>query len=142
MVLLAACSKVCDVKGPDSSSGTSPGSAEDFAKNVPAKVFFDFDKSNLSDTAKERVAAQATWLKTFSDKKVTVQGNTDVRGTSEYNMALGQARANSTAKELKNRGVESNRVETVSFGKERPADDGTTEEAHAKNRRTETVVNN
>jgi peptidoglycan-associated lipoprotein len=141
VVLLTACSKVCSVKGVDSGAGISPGSPEDFAANVPNTVYFDFDKSSLTEAAKKRVSAQATWLKTYPDKRVTVSGHADVRGTAEYNMALGQARANSTAKELKSGGVDGSRVETVSFGKERPLTDETTEAAHAKNRRTETIVN-
>jgi peptidoglycan-associated lipoprotein len=107
---------------------------------VPAKVYFDFDKSKLSEAAKKRVAAQACWLKTYSGTKVTVAGHTDVRGTVEYNAALGSARADATAKELEVGGVAGDRISTVSYGKERPEDSGTTEEAHAKNRRTETIV--
>jgi peptidoglycan-associated lipoprotein len=142
-VLLSACSnKVCKVSSPsDEVVGGAPGTAEDFAANVPGSVYFDFDKSSLSEAAKKRVQAQAEWLKTYANKNVTVTGHADQRGTAEYNMALGQARANSTAAELKRNGVAGNRIETQSFGKERPVDDGTTEAAHAKNRRTETVVN-
>jgi peptidoglycan-associated lipoprotein len=140
--LLSACSKVCKVNGvADDVAGGAPGTAEDFAANVPNTVYFDFDKSRLSEAAKKRVQAQAVWLKTYSDKRVTVSGHADVRGTAEYNMALGQARANSTAAELKRNDVASDRIETQSFGKERPVDDGATEAAHARNRRTETVVN-
>lgn len=135
-VAVSACSCTCDVKGV---SGT-PGSPEDFATNTPNVVYFDFDKSNLTDSAKKRVEAQAAWLKTYKDTKVTIEGHTDVRGTAEYNMALGEARANSTAKELRNQGVESERISTVSYGKERVVDSGTSEMAHAKNRRTVSVI--
>ena len=134
-VLMTACSCTCGVDG-----NVTPGSAEDFAANVPNTVYFDFDKSNLTDSAKKRVEAQAAWLKTYTGTNVTVEGHTDVRGTAEYNMALGEARANSTAKELRDLGVASERVTTVSYGKERVVDTGTTEMAHAKNRRTVTVV--
>ena len=133
--LMTACTSTCGVKG-----NATPGSAEDFAANVPNTVYFDFDKSKLTDAAKKRVSAQACWLKTYSGTKVTVEGHTDIRGTAEYNMALGEARANSTAKELAEQGVDASRTTTVSFGKERVADTGTTEMAHAKNRRATTIV--
>ncbi|MDR3224369.1 MAG: OmpA family protein [Holosporales bacterium] len=136
-VMLAACTCPCGV---DSGSSTS-GSAEDFNANVPHTVYFDFDKAALSQAAKQRVVSQADWLKTYTATKVTVAGNTDSRGTSEYNMALGQKRADATAKELVDNGVGSDRVTTVSYGKERLVDTGTTEAAHAKNRRTETSLN-
>ncbi|MDO4975019.1 MAG: OmpA family protein [Alphaproteobacteria bacterium] len=134
-VLMTACSCTCGVDG-----NVTPGSAEDFAANVPNTVYFDFDKSNLTDSAKKRVEAQAAWLKTYTGSNVTVEGHTDIRGTAEYNMALGEARANSTAKELRNLGVAGERITTVSYGKERVVDTGTTEMSHAKNRRSVTVV--
>ncbi|MDR0942369.1 MAG: OmpA family protein [Holosporales bacterium] len=135
-LVLAACSCTCGVDG----GKAKPGSAEDFAANVPNTVYFDFDSSALSDAAKKRIDAQACWLKTYTGTKATVAGHADVRGTAEYNQALGEARANSTAKELAKNGVEKDRITTVSYGKERVVDTGTTEEAHAKNRRTETTV--
>lgn len=135
-VAVSACSCTCGVD----SGNIKPGTPEDFAANTPNVVYFDFDKSNLTDSAKKRVEAQAAWLKTYKDSKVTVEGHTDVRGTAEYNMALGEARANSTAKELRNQGIESERISTVSYGKERVVDSGTSEMAHAKNRRTVSVV--
>ena len=134
-VVLAACSCTCGVDG-----NVKPGTAEDFAANTPNVVYFDFDSSKLSDSAKKRVEAQAAWLKTYTGTNVTVEGHCDVRGTAEYNMALGEARANSTAKELRNQGIAGEIVSTVSYGKERVVDTGTTEEAHAKNRRTVSVV--
>lgn len=134
-LLLAACSCTCGIDG----RGT-PGSAEDFAANTPNVVYFEFDRSNLTDSAKKRVEAQAAWLKTYTGTNVTVEGHCDVRGTAEYNMALGEARANSTAAELRKQGVAGERISTVSYGKERVVDSGTTEAAHAKNRRTVSVV--
>jgi peptidoglycan-associated lipoprotein len=134
-IMLTACSSTCGVD-----SGITAGTADDFAANVPTKVYFDFDKSDLSEAAKKRISAQACWLKTYSGTKVTVAGHTDVRGTAEYNLALGNSRANSTAAELENGGVEKERITTVSYGKERLEEAGTTEMEHAKNRRTETTV--
>jgi peptidoglycan-associated lipoprotein len=134
-LLLTACSSTCGVDG-----NIKPGTPEDFAANVPTKVYFDFDRSDLSDAAKKRISAQACWLKTYSGARVTVEGHTDVRGTNEYNMALGSARANSTTAELESNGVTKDRITTVSYGKERLETTGTTEEEHARNRRTETIV--
>ena len=136
-VVVSACSCTCST---DTAGGVQPGSPEDFATNTPNVVYFDFDKSNLTSAAKQRVEAQAAWLNKYKDTKVTVEGHTDVRGTAEYNMALGEARANSTAKELRNQGVASDRISTVSYGKERVVDSGTSEMAHAKNRRAVSVV--
>ena len=135
--IMAACNKTCTV---DNAGAIVPGSAEDFATNVPNTVYFDFDKSNISDTAQKRVDAQVCWLKTYGATKATVEGHCDVRGTAEYNMALGQARANSVSKALQAQGIDADRLTTVSYGKERPVDDGTTEVSHAKNRRAVTVI--
>ena len=135
-VLLTACSCTCGVDSGD----VTPGAPGDFAANVPNTVYFDFDRSTLTDSAKKRVEAQAAWLKTYTGTKAVVEGHTDVRGTAEYNMALGEARANATAKSLREFGVAGDRISTVSYGKERPVDAGTSEMAHAKNRRTVTVV--
>jgi len=136
-LLLTACSSTCKVDG----STATPGTAEDFEANVPNTVYFDFDKSSVSDTAKKRLEAQASWLKTYSATKATVEGHCDVRGTAEYNMALGEARANSVSKVLHTQGVDKERVSVVSYGKERPVDSGVTEMSHAKNRRAVTVIN-
>lgn len=135
-VVVSACNCTCGID----SGNMKPGTPEDFAANTPSVVYFDFDKSTLTDSAKKRVEAQAAWLKTYTGTNVTVEGHCDVRGTAEYNMALGEARANSTAKELRNQGISSERISTVSYGKERVVDSGTTEMAHAKNRRTVSVV--
>ena len=134
--LMTACNKTCDV---NQAAGT-PGSGEDFQANVPNVVYFDFDSSKVSEKAKKLIEAQSTWLKTYSAKKVTLEGHCDKRGTAEYNMALGAARADATAKVLESEGVAKDRVSTVSYGKERLVDTGDTEEAHGKNRRVETKV--
>jgi peptidoglycan-associated lipoprotein len=136
-ILLSACSNVCDV---EQQTGIVPGSPEDFKTNVPDRVFFDFDSSKVSDSARRRLEAQGCWMKTYSDTKATIEGHTDTRGTAEYNMALGQSRANEAAKVLRSYGVDGSRVSTVSYGKERVEDTGTTEEAHARNRRAVTTI--
>jgi peptidoglycan-associated lipoprotein len=140
MTLLAACNRTCSVDGESSGGNVAPGSPEDFATNIPNVVYFDFDKSNLTESAKKRVDAQACWLKTYSGTKVNIAGHTDVRGTAEYNMALGEARANTVSKALQNGGIEGTRISTVSYGKERTIDSGTEEMSHAKNRRAITTV--
>ncbi len=139
-IFMAACSNTCKVDGNGQNGSVVPGSAEDFKTNVPDTVYFYFDSAKLSDSAKSRLKAQADWLKTYSSTKATVEGHTDVRGTAEYNMALGTSRADSAMKELVNNGVAKDRLTVVSYGKERVVDTGTTEEAHAKNRRAVTVV--
>ncbi|MDR1488826.1 MAG: OmpA family protein [Holosporales bacterium] len=137
-VLTAACSDVCDVE--KGGGVVTPGSSEDFKANAPDTAYFDFDSSKVSDAAKKRIDAQACWLKTYTGTEVTVEGHTDIRGTAEYNLALGTARATSVKKVLEESGVKGDRITVVSYGKERVADEGTTEEAHAKNRRAVTVV--
>ncbi|MBQ8651563.1 MAG: OmpA family protein [Alphaproteobacteria bacterium] len=137
-LVVGACSCGCNVK--QGAGSFAPGTAEDFEANVPNVVYFDFAKSNLLDSAKPRVDAQAAWLKTYTDAKAVVSGHTDVRGTAEYNMALGQARANTVVKALEDQGVDASRLTPVSFGKERPVNTDTTEKAHAENRRTVTSV--
>lgn len=136
--LMAACSKTCEVDG--QSGSITPGTAEDFKTNVPDRIFFDFDSSKVLDSAQKRLDAQACWLKTYPSTKVTVEGHTDSRGTAEYNMGLSASRANATVDALAKLGVDKDRVSVVSYGKERLDDLGTTEEAHAKNRRAVTVV--
>ncbi len=133
---LTACSNTCGVDG-----AVTPGTPEDFAANVPDTVYFNFDKSSISEAAAKRLEAQACWLKTYSSTKATVEGHCDARGTTEYNMALGESRATAASKGLQKQGIDSSRITTVSYGKSRPIDTGTTEEAYAKNRRALTVIN-
>ncbi|MDR1289436.1 MAG: OmpA family protein [Holosporales bacterium] len=140
--LLAACNRKCNVDGDGGGSASvTPGSAEDFENNVPNVVYFNFDKSNLTESAQKRVEAQANWLKTYSGTKVNIAGHTDARGTAEYNMALGQARADAVSKELQKGGIEGTRISTASYGKERLFASGSEEMDHAKNRRAVTAIN-
>lgn len=120
--------------------GPIPGSAADFHKNVSDTVHFDLDKYALSDEAKGAVSAQAEWLKKWPSVNVVVEGHCDQRGTTEYNMALGERRAQSVKDALVSAGVEAVRIEVVSYGKEHPLDAATTEAAYAANRRGVTVV--
>jgi OOP family OmpA-OmpF porin len=103
-------------------------------------IYFDFDKYILKPEAREALKKNADWLSKNPDKKVVVEGNCDERGTNEYNMALGQRRADSAAKYLKDLGVAKDRVSTVSYGKERPECKESNEECWSKNRRADVVL--
>ena len=107
---------------------------------VQDRVLFDYDSSSLSDAAKGVLKVQADWLKSDSSIRIVIEGHCDERGTREYNLALGEKRAESTKSFLVSQGVESARIKVISYGKERPAFIGATEEAMAKNRRAVTVV--
>lgn len=99
-------------------------------------VYFDFDKSNIKTEFQSLVAAHATFLKKYPNAKVVLQGNTDERGSREYNMALGQRRADSVKQAMSVLGVKNDQMETVSFGEEKPAAEGHNEAAWKQNRRT------
>ena len=122
-------------------TNVTPGSADDFKTNVGDRIFFDFDKYDLSAEARAQLEKQATWLKTFPNVTVTVEGHCDERGTREYNLALGERRAASAKNYLVALGIDPNRIQTISYGKERPAVLGSDETAWAQNRRDVTVVN-
>jgi peptidoglycan-associated lipoprotein len=140
-VLLGACSNVCKVETDGSGGAFSPGSPADFAANVPDCIYFEFDRFDILQSAKKRLAAQCDWLKNFSSESVTVSGHTDCRGTADYNMSLGAARATAVKDFLVKRGgIDSSRIRVVSYGKERLVNLGNDEEAHAENRRAVTVV--
>jgi peptidoglycan-associated lipoprotein len=123
-------------------SGTPlPGSRGDFLQSVPAdRVFFDFDSFALDDRDRTTLDAQAAWLSRNAAVRVTIEGHADERGTREYNLALGDRRANAARDYLQSRGISPGRMQTISWGKERPANPGTSEEAYAENRRAVTVV--
>ncbi len=104
-------------------------------------VYFGYDRYDLSSAARARLQAQAAWLQAHGDVKVTVEGHCDERGTREYNLALGDRRANSVKNYLVALGVDPIRIHTVSYGKERPAVTGTGETSWAQNRRGYTRVN-
>ncbi|MCE3255018.1 MAG: pal [Rickettsiaceae bacterium] len=107
---------------------------------VADRVFFDLDSSALTDSAKKVLDNQVAWLKSDSSIKITLEGHCDERGTREYNIALGEKRANAVKNYLTSNGVESSRIKTISYGKERPAFVGEGEEIWSKNRRAVTVM--
>jgi peptidoglycan-associated lipoprotein len=155
--VLAACSSTAEDSGDTGSTGATtnsgsssqvatapagpkPGSQIDLEVNVGDRVFFDFDKSNLSPDARTTIERWAAWLKTYPANTVIIEGHADERGTREYNLALGERRADSARDYLVSLGIDPNRVKIVSFGKERPAIPGSNERAWAQNRRAVAVL--
>jgi peptidoglycan-associated lipoprotein len=106
----------------------------------PGDIHFDFDKYNLRTEDRKILSEHADWLLKNAGYNVRVEGNCDERGTEEYNMALGQRRADEARKYLVDRGIAQKRISTISYGKERPVDPGHDEEARAKNRRDHFVL--
>jgi len=109
-------------------------------ENIVKDIYFDFDKSNIRPDAREVLKANADYFLKNSVASIIVEGNCDERGTAEYNMALGQRRADEAKKYLVNLGVKGSKITTISYGKEKPIDAGHDEEAWAKNRRDHFVV--
>ena len=149
---LASCAATNTDQGGDvdaaSASTTSSGgeitagTQEDLIVNVGDRVFFEFDSSELTVDAQATLDAQAAWLMQYPDTNITVEGHADERGTREYNLALGDKRAFSVYSYLAQAGVDTNRMEYVSWGKERPEVIGSDETAYSQNRRGVTIVSN
>ena len=101
------------------------------------KIYFDFDKSELKPEARATLTKKAEWLKTNSEFSLRIEGHCDERGTNEYNLALGERRADAAMKFLNALGISGDRISTISYGEERPAESGHNEAAWSKNRRDE-----
>jgi peptidoglycan-associated lipoprotein len=127
--------KVETVKKPSESERRVKEAAPSVESLTFEKVYFDFDKYDLTAEARDILAEHARLLKNFPNVKLLIEGHCDERGTIEYNLALGERRANAVKSYLTNYGIHPDRVYTISYGKERPVDGGHTEEAWAKNRR-------
>jgi peptidoglycan-associated lipoprotein len=153
VALLAACETAPESTGNTGSSGASSnnssapavvqiqgGSQEDLVVNVGDRVFFAFDSSDLGAEARAALEKQAAWLKKYGAVRVTLEGHCDERGTREYNLALGERRANAVKDYLVALGINPSRINTISYGKERPAAIGHNEVAWAQNRRGVMVV--
>ena len=112
------------------------------ADGVPDRVFFATNESILTTASRETLRAQAAWLRKNSNINVIIEGHADERGTREYNLALGERRANSAKDYLMTYGVSSDRISVLSYGKERPVDGGSSPLAWSKNRRSVTVKAN
>jgi len=117
-----------------------PGSERDFVINAGDRVYFDFDKYEVRADAQPILDAQSAWLRKYPAVMVRIEGNCDERGTREYNLALGARRANAIRDYLVAHGVTASRIATVSYGKEKPIDPGTGEEADAHNRNGHTAI--
>ena len=145
-LILTACAttkKVVDVGGQmqgDVYTGTD--TVEYLASGVPDRVFFATNESILTTRSRDTLRKQATWLRANSDITVVLEGHADERGTREYNLALGERRANAAKDYLMTYGVSSNRISVISYGKERPVDSGSNPLAWSKNRRSVTVKAN
>ena len=139
---LAACSSTKTTTTDTGTTGTQTGAVMDpFNPNSPLaqqrSVFFGFDQYNVEEQYLPLVQMHAQYLAANGQQRIRIEGNTDARGSSEYNLALGQRRSVAVAQQLVNRGVNGAQIEAVSFGKERPAAQGWSEEAHAQNRRAD-----
>ncbi len=147
--LLGACANKTDAAANSAGSGgtsglatngATPGSEQDLAQNVGDKVLFATDSSTLSGDGRTTLDRQSAWLGQYPQVQVQMGGNCDERGTTEYNLALGQRRANAARDYLVAHGVSSARVTAVSYGKERPVAVGSDEQAWAQNRNATTSV--
>jgi peptidoglycan-associated lipoprotein len=122
------------------SQGPTPGSVEDFRVSVGDRVFFGYDQFDLTPEARSVLERQAAWLRQYPNVRLLVAGNCDERGTREYNLALGARRAAAARDYLVSLGVAANRLETVSYGKERPLDPRANEEAWSVNRNAHSQI--
>jgi peptidoglycan-associated lipoprotein len=117
------------------------GSQEDFVASVSSdRIFFDTDQYDVDAQDQQTLQSQAAWLQQNPNVRVTIEGHADERGTRDYNIALGERRANAAKNYLASLGIDPSRINTVSYGKERPAALGSDEAAWAQNRRAVTVT--
>ena len=160
IVLFALFLAACETVPKDSATSTSSTSSstaaveiqdgvyvgsdtiEMLAVDVPDRVFFAYDSYALTSSAQSTLSKQAKWLKANPSITISVQGHADERGTREYNLALGDRRANSAKDYLMSQGISSNRVTTISYGKEKPVKSGSNDTAWAQNRRSVTLRTN
>jgi peptidoglycan-associated lipoprotein len=146
-LLLAACASSKEpATTTDTGTGTgtagqaTPGSAQDFQVNVGDRVYFDYDSYEIRSDAQTTLQKQAAWLQQYANFTILIEGHCDERGTREYNLALGERRANAVKNYLVALGLDANRVQTISYGKERPIAEGHDESAWAQNRVGVTVL--
>jgi peptidoglycan-associated lipoprotein len=139
MLVIAACSSEQQAAAPATTTVT-PGSVADFRQNVGDRVFFDTDQSTIREDGRATLNKQAEWLKKYTNYQITVEGHCDERGTREYNLALGERRANAARQYLVAQGIPAARIKTISYGKERPDPVGSDEAAWARNRRAVTAL--
>jgi peptidoglycan-associated lipoprotein len=147
LALLAACeSSTTEGAATGAGAAASPlagpraGSQEDLVANIGDRVFFDTDRAGIRADQRAILERQAGWMQRYPAVTVQVEGHADERGTREYNLALGQRRANAARDVLVASGTAGSRISTISYGKDRPAALGSSEDAWAQNRRAVTVV--
>lgn len=153
LIALSACSKKApqelppapvDTSRPAEPTGpTGPvkGSQEDFIASISSdRIFFELDDYGIDAQDQETLRSQAQWLMQNPNVRVTIEGHCDERGTREYNLALGERRANAAKNYLATLGIDPSRISTISYGKERPVAMGSDESAWAQNRRAVTVT--
>ncbi len=153
MLLVAACESTSDTAEDTSGAGEvvveevvivdaiDPLSQEYIDLELGGAVFFDFDSSVVNAEAERTIGRWAEWMQAYPQVSVTIEGNCDERGTREYNLALGERRANAAKNYLIALGIDPSRIATISYGKERPAVEGHTEAAWAQNRRDDLRIN-
>ena len=121
---------------------TGTDTVEFLASGVKDRVFFASNKSTLTTAARDTLRKQAAWMRKKKDTTVSVEGHADERGTREYNLALGERRANAVKDYLMTYGISGNRINVISYGKERPVNSGSSPLAWSQNRRSVTVKAN
>lgn len=150
LLVVTGCKKKPAETGPTMAPVTESGTSEaadpdsrpevqEMVKNFQ-RVYFDFDKSELSAEAKEALSDNVAIMQKHSDLRIEIQGHADERGTTDYNIALGQRRAESVTSYMKAQGIGAGRIKVVSYGEERPIDGSSNERAWSKNRRCEFVI--
>jgi peptidoglycan-associated lipoprotein len=137
-IFLVACSE--QQAAAPATTTVTPGSVADFRQNVGDRVFFDTDQSTIREDGRTTLNRQAEWLKKYTNYQVIIEGHCDERGTREYNLALGERRANAARQYLVAQGIPAARIKTISYGKERPDPVGSDEAAWARNRRAVTEL--
>jgi peptidoglycan-associated lipoprotein len=146
LALLAACSSstppaTTATEGSGAgATGAAPGSEQDLVANVGDRVFFAFNQSTLSSDADATLGRQATWLGKYPSVNILVAGNCDERGTETYNLALGQKRADAARDYLVSQGVATARIQTISYGKDKPVASGNDDASYQQNRNAITSV--
>src|ERR1700761_393719 len=139
---IAACAnKTNDMTNSALASAATPGSPQDFVVNVGDRVFFETDQTDLTPQARATLDKQAQWLSQYNRYSFTIEGHADERGTREYNIALGARRAQAVREYLVSRGIEAQRMRTISYGKERPVAVCNDISCWSQNRRAVTVLN-
>ena len=141
-LILSACATQKKTGQLQSDVYTGSDSVEYLASGVPDRVFFATNETVLTTASRETLRKQAAWLRKNSDINVVLEGHADERGTREYNLALGERRANSAKDYLMTYGISSDRISVLSYGKERPVDSGSNPLSWSKNRRSVTVKAN